>query len=303
MKKIITFLICIMLCISLCACAGNKVGSDVSSSGVSHREQSSSENVTTSDNTSSETKTETSSIKDTSSKKWDVSSKKDTSTTSKKPSSTSSKNNGSKNNSSKVQNNSSELQFPLFEGTGLVPGKDFGYFTYDGTFASSAIYGDIVYSVYKEPNILVVYDTKNLKLLANVNLPAVPHEIQVTEDKIMISFPRLRYVGIYSKTTYEQTSRISVGYEIGSFCIAGMYIYYTEPDQHCHIYKRSVGHYGIDDEIMNKTFYNPKIAINTDIGILYICESGSTGSALYYYDLGKKKINIPSFLTDKKGKE
>lgn len=303
MKKIISFLLCIIICLSVCACSSKKIEPDASSSGVSHKEQSSSENVTSSeqasDNTSSEKKTETSSTKDTSSKKWDITSKKETNTTSKKPSNTSSKNNSSKNNSSKNQNSSPEVEFPIFEGTGLVPGKDFGYFTYSGNHSGMAIIGDVIYSIYQGDNTLVVYDSKKLKILANVALPAYPYEIQAKGNQIFISFPRLKYIGVYSTLTYEQVSKISVGNRIGSFCVTGTNIYYAEEGGN-YIYKTCANSIGFGDKLINQSFTNPKIAVDTDKGILYIGESGSAGSALYYYELGQKKI-VSTYKRDGKG--
>ena len=301
MKKVIAFFMCAMICLSVCACTGEKANSDMSSSGISVSDLSSSEATISSDHSSSDEKTSSKPKGQNSSKNNTSKNNTSKNTSSKKQNSnnnggwisdwfdSSSKNSSSQNNSSKKQNTSSDIEFPFFEGTGLVPGKDFGYFTYNGTYQDMAIIGDIVYSIYQGQNTLVVYDSKNLKLLANVSLPDTPNEIQAKDNQIFISFPNLKYVGVYSTTTYEQVSRISVDYRVDSFFLAGAIIYYTELYSG-YIYKANVNGFGLDVQVINQAFQNPKIAINADAGIMYIGECGDGGASLYYYELGQKKM-------------
>ena len=73
---------------------------------------------------------------------------------------------------------------------------------------------------------------------------------------------------------------------VSSFCIDGDYVYYSEHDQWCKVYKKNLttGNVQMLQSSMNDMFYVPKLYLNKEDRILCVGESGYTGSSLYYYD-------------------
>jgi hypothetical protein len=73
-------------------------------------------------------------------------------------------------------------------------------------------------------------------------------------------------------------------HEVSSFCLDGNTIYYTEHDQWCSVFKKDLST-GTETPINDGSlYYFPKIYLNTEDRILYIGESHSSGSAIFYYD-------------------
>ena len=159
-------------------------------------------------------------------------------------------------------------------------------YTLDGEVVNWATENDFLYVITKGNNRLVIIDSRSMKPVYNTALSGVPAEMNIIGDDILISFPDLMRIDIFSKTNCTKKSSIYFEHEISSFCIDGDYIYYTEHDQHCKVFKKNLTTNAIEP-IANGThgtFYFPKIYLNKEDRILYIGESNSTGSAIYYYD-------------------
>lgn len=159
-------------------------------------------------------------------------------------------------------------------------------YTLDGEVVNWATENDFLYVITKGNNRLVIIDSRSMKPVYNTALSGVPAEMNIIGDDILISFPDLMRIDIFSKTNCTKKSSIYFEHEISSFCIDGDYIYYTEHDQHCKVFKKNLTTNAIEP-IANGThgtFYFPKVYLNKEDRILYIGESNSTGSAIYYYD-------------------
>lgn len=289
MKRGITFLICIMFCISLCACMGKTSGSYVNSSGVSYEEQTSSEaeasGKQSSDpkDTSSKPKTETTSKNMTSK---NTSSKKNT-INNERPIDNWLTPNPWPNTSSKVSTSSKASTSSTREEE-YVLGVDYGAFAYEGIFVEMVSDNDIVYLICKKPNTLTVYDSNKFTIKNYYQLPGEPAEIHIEGEEIQISFPNLKRINIYNKNTFEEVKSIPLPNIVSSFCIDGDLVYYGEHDQHCRAYRTNI----VTGETVTipgysnavGSFYYPELRLNKEKGILYIGESGSTGSSLFYYN-------------------
>ena len=152
----------------------------------------------------------------------------------------------------------------------------------DGDVVNWVSEGDLLYVITAGNNRLVMIDTTTMIPVYNTSLAAVPAELNIIGDEIYISLPDLCRIDIFSKADGTKKSSLSFDHEISSFCLDGDIIYYTEHDQHCDVYKKNLVTGNV--ERVQSSFYFPKILLNKEDNILYIGESRSTGSAIFYYD-------------------
>lgn len=159
-------------------------------------------------------------------------------------------------------------------------------YTLDGDVVNWTTENDYLYVITSGNNRLVIIDSKNMCPVYNTPLSGVPAEMNIVGDKIYISFPDLCRIDIFSKTNCQKESSLYFDHEVSSFYIDGDTIYYSEHDQWCHVYKKNLttGQLTIVENNSNSLFYYPKLFLNKEDGILYIGESKSSGSAIYYYD-------------------
>lgn len=155
-------------------------------------------------------------------------------------------------------------------------------YTLDGDVVNWLTENDLIYVITTGNNRLVVIDTKNMCAVANAPLAGKPAEINIVDDKIYISLPDLCRIDVFSKTDCVKEDSLYFDHEVSSFCLDGDYIYYSEHDQHCRVFRKNL----TTDELIQigRSFYFPKLYLNREDRILCIGESGSTGSGIYYYD-------------------
>lgn len=159
-------------------------------------------------------------------------------------------------------------------------------YTLDGTIVQWITENDLLYVITVARNTLAVIDTHTMLPLYNITLPSAPAEINIFGEYIYISFPDLYRIDILSKTDCSTVGSWSFECEVSSFYISGNYIYYSEHDQWCQVFRKNL----ITNEVTmilggtNNSFYYPKIYLNEKDNILYIGESKSTGCSLYYYN-------------------
>ena len=284
MKKIFAIFLCFVVMFTFCSCkkTTKKTSSGNSSSSKTVSQEKSSNNT-------SQNSTTTSSENNNSSQT--------PSTTSSTPSTTSSTPSSSSGVSQQISGKQEEKieevveQIPTVDEDedleeDLVLGEDYGAFLYEGTFVASVNDKNVVYFIFKSPNTMVAYDTDKLDVTATFSLPDRPAEIQVDGNNLLISFPDMKCIKVYNKKTFAQTKSISLPNEVSSFCIDGDIVYYSEDDQHCKVYRTNLATNETKTIKQNNTnglFYFPKLLLNKEKGLLYIGESGSTGSTLYYY--------------------
>ena len=96
----------------------------------------------------------------------------------------------------------------------------------------------------------------------------------------------LFFIDIFSKNDTVKESSLYFDHEVSSFCLDGDYIYYSEHDQFCRVFRKNLvtGELTMVESKNNNLFYYPKLYLNKEDRILYIGESGSSGNAIYYYD-------------------
>ena len=159
-------------------------------------------------------------------------------------------------------------------------------YTLDGDVVNWTTENDLIYVITKGNNRLVVIDSENMTPIYNVPLAGIPAEMNFEDDKIYISLPDLCRIDVFTKSDCVKESSIYFDHEVTSFCLDGDYIYYSENDQHCEVFRKnlSTGEVRTIRTHNIYSFYMPKLCLNREDRILYIGETGSSGSALYYFD-------------------
>ncbi len=156
----------------------------------------------------------------------------------------------------------------------------------DGNVVNWTTENDLIYVITSGNNRLVVINSKTMMAVSNVPLAGAPAEINLVGDEIYISLPDLCRIDVFSKSSFAKTSSLYFDHEVSSFCIDGNYIYYSSHDQHCEAYKKDMTTNELTKILPDSggSFYQPKLYLNKQDNILYIGETGSTGSTLFYYD-------------------
>ena len=161
-----------------------------------------------------------------------------------------------------------------------------GLYQLDGDVVNWTTEKDLIYVITSGNNRLVVINSKTMKAVSNTPLAGKPAEINLVEDKIYISLPDLCRIDVFSKSNLAKKGSLNFEHEVSSFCIDGNYIFYSEHDQHCDVYKKNLTTNELTKILPDRgySFYQPKLYLNKQDNILYIGETGITGSTLYYYD-------------------
>lgn len=144
--------------------------------------------------------------------------------------------------------------------------------------------GNIVYTLTSSPNELWVFNVATMKTLTTISLPGTPAEIQLDNNQILISFPTLQSINYYDKTSFVETKSIHLPHIVSSFAFDNGFVYYTEDDQWCNIYRTNLSDTTKTDKIVGY-YYFPKILINKQDNLLYVIESSTTGSKVHYINL------------------
>lgn len=156
----------------------------------------------------------------------------------------------------------------------------------DGDVVNWTTENDLIYVITSGNNRLVVIDSKTMAAICNVPLAGKPAELNLIGDAIYISLPDLCRIDVFSKSSFTKTSSLYFQHEVSSFCIDGNYIYYSEHDQHCDVYRKNLATNELIKILPDQgySFYCPKLYLNKQDNVLYIGETGSSGCDLFYYD-------------------
>lgn len=156
----------------------------------------------------------------------------------------------------------------------------------DGNVVNWTTENDLIYVITSGNNRLVVINSKTMTAVSNVPLAGKPAEINLVGDKIYVSLPDLCRIDIFSKSNLAKDPSLYFEHEVSSFCVDGNYIYYSEHDQHCDVYRKNIITNELTKILPDRgfSFYQPKLYLNKQDNILYIGESGITGSTIFYYD-------------------
>ena len=127
----------------------------------------------------------------------------------------------------------------------------------DGNVVNWTTENDLIYVITSGNNRLVVINSKTMTAVSNVPLAGKPAEINLVGDKIYVSLPDLCRIDIFSKSNLAKDSSLYFEHEVSSFCIDGNYIYYSEHDQHCDVYRKNI----ITNELASKGGFASSIVV------------------------------------------
>lgn len=156
----------------------------------------------------------------------------------------------------------------------------------DGDVVNWRTENDFLYVITKGNNRLVVIDAISMCPVYNVPLAGIPAEINLVGDTVCISLPDLCRIDVFAKSDCTRFESLYFDHEVSSFCFDGDFIFYSEHDQHCRVFRKHL----ITEELTKltqgntDTFYMPKLYVNREDRILYIGETGHSSSALFYYN-------------------
>lgn len=162
----------------------------------------------------------------------------------------------------------------------------------DGDVVNWVTENDFIYAITAGNNRLVVINSNDMTPVYNLPLSGEPAEINIVDDNLYISFPDLYKIDVFAKDSGKKETTLYFDHAVSSFCLDGDYIYYSEHDQHCNVFKKNLVT-GAEQMVTcgyRSTFYFPKLCLNKEDRILYVGESRSSGSAIYYFDADTLEI-------------
>ena len=146
---------------------------------------------------------------------------------------------------------------------------------------------DLVYTVFRNVNRYVVFDTRNGEIIMDKPLSGRPGKIRKYESELWIAFPDLQCIKIYNIENFSLKNTIQVKKSVHAFDVYQDYLFFAEDDQHVQVFRYNLK----NGDMVNigstawATFYEADILVNDEHGLVYIGESGSSGSVLYCYDM------------------
>lgn len=144
-----------------------------------------------------------------------------------------------------------------------------------------------LYVITKASNSLVVLRSATMELVGYAPLNGSPAEMNFVGDCVYISLPELHRIDIFRKVDCAPGPSIRLEEEVSSFQIAGNYLFYSEHDQHCRIFRLNMRtgekKQYLKNYIDNRLYY-PKIILNKTDFTLLAGETNSSRSSIYYLD-------------------
>jgi uncharacterized repeat protein (TIGR02543 family) len=146
-----------------------------------------------------------------------------------------------------------------------------------------------LYAVSQSNKALYFINAATMTVEKSLTFTGGPTDIIKDSGKLYIPLNDVHQIAIVDMATREITSRLFTSSDPYRIVKDGNRLYYVERDQHCKVYS-----YDLTTKLQQVlpigTLYQPDIAINPSKRILYIGESGSSGSSMIYYSLTENKI-------------
>ncbi|MBR5271926.1 MAG: hypothetical protein IKU25_00815 [Clostridia bacterium] len=183
---------------------------------------------------------------------------------------------------------------PDFSTLGRLYGgtKIFDYEFSKGEFVSDwTSDGDVVYMLIGKTNRCISVDTNTGKVLREISLTKKAVEIRIFDNELWISIPAWKSIMIYDKDTFALLRQMKFQTEVGSFDMGERYLVYTDSEQGLNLYRYDL----LTGECEQARFfgcYKPEIVLDEKNGVVYVGDSGSTGSKVYC--LGLNTLGLQS---------
>lgn len=144
--------------------------------------------------------------------------------------------------------------------------------------------------ISKDDKAMFFVNAATMNLEKSVTFTSGPTDIILDNGKIYISLDDINQIAIFDLLTRQKTGTVYTISDPYRIVIDGNKLYYAERDQWCKVYAYDLT--TNTEQILTGLYdtYEPDLAINTSKHILYIGESGSTGSDMIYYSTSDNKI-------------
>jgi uncharacterized repeat protein (TIGR02543 family) len=147
-----------------------------------------------------------------------------------------------------------------------------------------------IYGISKEDKTLFFINAQTLNLEKSLAFTSGPTDIIKDSGNLYIALDDVNQIAVIDMDSRTSTGTLYTSSDPYRIEKDGDKIYYTERDQFCNIYEYNL--ITNTEHIISGlgTVYNPDIAINPEDHILYIGESGSSGSDMIYYSTTDNKV-------------
>lgn len=146
-----------------------------------------------------------------------------------------------------------------------------------------------IYAIANYNRGLFFINENTLNIKKSINLPSNPTDIIQDGDKIYVALSYINQIQEYDLYTFEKTATFYTQSHPQTIVKSGNRIFFTSSYKHSYIYEYDIEK-NTESQLNIDSVYSPSLAMNKDKTILYIGESESSGSNLYYYSLLENKI-------------
>lgn len=145
-----------------------------------------------------------------------------------------------------------------------------------------------LYSISKENKTLYFINAATMKVEKSLTFAGSPTDIIKDNGKLYIALDDTKQILEVDMATGTITKEIATSSDPYRIVKDGNKLYYAEYDQWCDIYEYDLN--TNTEKVLIGMKYCPDLAINTEKHILYIGESGMSGSNMTYYNITDSKI-------------
>lgn len=146
-----------------------------------------------------------------------------------------------------------------------------------------------LYAISQGNKTLYFINAATMEIEKSLTLNGGPTDIIKDSGKLYITLDDINQIAIVDMASRAITKKLFTLSDPYRIVKDGNKLYYSERDQWCNIYEYDLST-NTEQVLAIGSTYNPDIAINTDKHILYIGESGSSGSNMIYYSTVNNKV-------------
>jgi hypothetical protein len=139
-----------------------------------------------------------------------------------------------------------------------------------------------LYGISNRDKALFFINATTLNIEKSITFTSGPTDIIMEKGKLYVALDNVNQIAIVDMLSRKTTEILYTSSDPYRIVIDGNKLYYAERDQWCDIYVYDLTT-NTDKTLTIGRTCNPDLAINTDKHILYLGESGSTGSNMIYY--------------------
>lgn len=146
-----------------------------------------------------------------------------------------------------------------------------------------------LYAISYSGKNLIFFNATTMNIEKTLAFNGTPTDIIKDDGKLYVALGDINQIAVVDMASRTIAKTLRTSSDAYRIVKEGNIIYYTERDQWCNIYEYHL-QTDKDNIIQTGNLYNPDLAINPKDHILYIGESGSSGSNMFYYSTSENKV-------------